>query len=179
MYSLLLKKALPFALTFIIGSLIGGLFNFFFGTGGYTPMPTRPYFYSYGEGHGHSCRMRARGRYLVAETKQLVITFKPNAFIQSSESALGDISPVLVTVTFGADGKVQDVAPAEDWSAGERTLNERQTKQVWEAVERAARNIQFEPEMVNGLPVTVTREVKIQPLRCGSEILDYSIPYKR
>ena len=32
---------------------------------------------------------------------------------------------------------------------------------MWAAVERAARQIQFEPETINGMPVSVTKEIEI------------------
>jgi hypothetical protein len=65
-----------------------------------------------------------------------------------------------VRVTFGADGKVQDVRPLASWFHGrEDALVE--VKARWEAVERAARQIEFTPETVDGVPVTVTRDVEI------------------
>ena len=76
MYSLLLRKALPFALTFIIGSLVGGLFKSV-GIGGLSAERGRSYFH--GHGGRRSCGFRARQRYLVAESKPLQITFKPDA----------------------------------------------------------------------------------------------------
>jgi hypothetical protein len=176
MYSLLLKKAIPFALTLVLGSFIGGLFKSF-GIGGRSAEPALSYYHGYGE--GHSCRARMRGRDLVAETKPLTILFKPQASLQGVEPAGGDVNPVTVSVTFGADGKVQGVAPTEDWSAGRPEWSERHAKLVWDAVELAARDIQFKPETINGLPLTVTREVQIQPLRCGNEAIDYSSQFKR
>src|ERR1044071_1688359 len=162
MYSLLLKKALPFALTFIIGSLVGGLFNLFFGTGGYTPAPTRPYFYSYGG--RHSCRMRARGRYLVAETKPLNILNVPDASMPVAPDSLrkGTGVSVMALVTFGADGKVQGVETGSLMSACGKNRVGEVSGELLEAVRNAASQIQFEPEMVDGMPVTVTREAEIR-----------------
>jgi hypothetical protein len=169
MYSLLLKKTLPFALTFVVGSLIGGLFHSF-GVGGREPRPAHAYFYGYGEGHGRSCRMRARQRYLVAETKPLAIIFKPDAMLPAGTGALA-LVPDSVTpiVTFGADGRVQGVEPqqlvgcaAAIASIKDAEAAARGNKLVWDAVERAARQIQFEPEMENGLPVTVVKDVEIR-----------------
>jgi hypothetical protein len=165
MCSLLLKKAVPFALTFVLGSLVGGLFK---SVGFGVEAPARSYSYNFGE--GRSCRARARGRYLVAETKPFVITFKPDAMLPAGTGALALVpDSVTATVTFGADGKIHNVEPEKlvGCAAAMTTLKDeeaaaRGNKIVWAAVERAARQIQFEPEMENGLPVTVVREVNIR-----------------
>ena len=146
MYSLLLKKAIPFALTFVLGSFVGGLFKSFV-SGGRSYGHARAYHYDYGE--GHSCGMRARQRYLVAESKPLAILFKPDAGYPGVSE--GHRNSVLVNVTFGADGKVQNV----------EHLQPLLPDSMLKSVERAAWEIQFEPEMVNGLPVSVTKEVEI------------------
>ena len=159
MYSLLLRKALPFALTFILGSLVGGLFKAV-GIGG-GASNARSYFYGYGDGHGHSCRMRYKRRYLVAESKPLLITFKPDARLPVDLKPTDAVSerdlPALVT--FGADGRVQKVARPEARVLGEGLYP---FDEWWQAVESAAWQIKFEPETVNGVPVTVTREVEIR-----------------
>jgi hypothetical protein len=165
--SFVLKKALPFVLTLIIGSLIGGLFKSFV-PGGQSYNHPRAFYYGYGE--GHSCRMRARQRYLVAESKPLLITFKPNASwpddFRPDASWPGEYKAgykfpgAWVSVTFGADGKVQRVEPSVDNPYP--SLGAKGDKVVWERMERAARQIQFEPETVNSVPVTVTREVEIR-----------------
>src|SRR5215212_5047477 len=107
MYSLLLRKALPFALTFILGSLVGGLFKAA-GFGGQSAGNARAFRYSYGG--RHSCRMRFQRRDLVAESKPLTILFKPDA--RRPDELRGTdkegIRSLSVNVTFGADGKVQD-----------------------------------------------------------------------
>jgi hypothetical protein len=162
MCSLLLKKALPFALTLIIGSFIGGLFKSFV-PGDYNAKHASAYFYGYGE--GHSCRMRARQRYLVAETKPLIIFFKPDARLpQITGEDIPRSAPrsALVRVTFGADGKVQAVEPFYENAWGINRLPPGPYwKEYWESVERAARQIQFAPEVENGLPITVTKELEI------------------
>jgi hypothetical protein len=166
MYSSLLRKALPFALTFVIGSLVGGLFKAV-GVGGQGAQGGRSYFYRHGG--RHSCDMRARQRYLVAETKPLQITFKPDASwpddFKPDASWPGEYKAgykfpgAWVRVTFGSDGRVQRVEPGD---INHPSLGAKGDKVVWERAARAARQIQFEPEMVNGLPVAVTREVEIR-----------------
>ncbi|HEX7315860.1 MAG TPA: hypothetical protein VF297_18230 [Pyrinomonadaceae bacterium] len=160
MYSFLLKKALPFTLTFIFGALLSGLVGLFVSSKtGYEVLRFQHHVGEYGRGR-RECRMRRHN--LVAETKPLNILYKPQADLSRVSPAVGDVNPVTVNVTFGADGKVRKVEPA----AGRVVRQE-----VWEAAEGAAREIQFEPETVNGLPITVTREVDIQPWRCGNAAL--------
>jgi hypothetical protein len=157
MYLFLLKKALPFTLTFIFGAALSAVTGLF---GGSEQKPesflgTRTYDY------GSRCRMRRR--HLVAETKPLVILFKPDARLPLG-AGLRDEGPraAVARVTFGADGRVQDVTPLtlRFLHTGEGSLVE--VKAAWEAVERAARAIRFTPETVNGLPVTVEREVELR-----------------
>ncbi|HZT59437.1 MAG TPA: hypothetical protein VFA21_12575 [Pyrinomonadaceae bacterium] len=167
MYSCLLKKLVPFALTFIIGSVVGGLFNSF----GWRSTPA---FGGLGVGQSYrferrySCRMHAHD--LVAETKPLVILFKPDARLPR-ELHGGRVEATVsehVIVTFGADGKVQQVEPVEDSLLADEVRAERQgyvsnygAHVVWDAVERAARQIQFTPEMINSVPVSVTKDIEI------------------
>jgi hypothetical protein len=162
MCSLLLKKALPFTLTLVLGSFIGGLFKSV-SFGGQKTERARAYFYGYGEGRS-GCK-HAHGRYLVAETKPLIIFFKPDARLpQITGEDIPRSAPrsALVRVTFGADGKVQAVEPFYEnaWGINRLPFGP-YWKEYWESVERAARQIQFAPEVENGLPVTVTKELEI------------------
>src|SRR5438270_5659182 len=108
MYSCLLKKLLPFALTFIVGATIGGLFKSRVTTRTLTERNTLMLDHG-GYGYGHSCRMYRRD--LVAETKPLVILFKPDAHWPRGVDYL---EAVCALVTFGADGKVQQVEPVNE-----------------------------------------------------------------
>lgn len=149
MFSLLLKKALPFALTFVAGAALTGLAGLVGLTGGgkksERALVTRTY------DLGGRCRTRSRR--LVAETKPLTILFKPDA---RWPRVYGGENSARVQVTFGADGRVQNVEPSAGRGACRGTV-----PQKWEAVERAARGIQFAPEVVNSVPVSVTKEVEI------------------
>ncbi|MET0649902.1 MAG: hypothetical protein ABW208_25110 [Pyrinomonadaceae bacterium] len=150
MYLFLLKKALPFTLTFIFGAALSALTGLFGASEqkAESVLGTRTYDY------GSRCRMRRR--HLVAETKSLTILFKPDA-----RYPLAPESRVRVNVTFGADGSVKEVRPLASLShGGDESLVE--VKAMWEAVERAARGIRFTPETVNGMPVTVEREVEMR-----------------
>ena len=158
MYLFLLKKALPFTLTFVVGTALGGLTWLFGGSEkkAGTVVVTRTYDY------GSRCRMRYK---LVAESKPLVILFKPDARWPYSRDgkldsrSAGMVSPVQVSVTFGADGKVSKVEPVGGWVRGECRGT---MPGIWDAIEKTARQIQFEPETVNSVPVTVTRDVEIR-----------------
>ena len=152
MYLFLLKKALPFTLTFIFGAVLSGLIGLFGGSEKkvVSVLGTRTYEF------GSRCRMRPRN--LVAESKPLVILHKPSAHYPEWADSPSNWGPVLVTATFGADKKVSEVKPVGD--RFDHPSSARMAP-IWNAVERAALGIQFEPEMVNGVPVSVTKEVEI------------------
>lgn len=156
MFSLLLKKALPFTLTFVVGTALGGVSWLFGGSEkkAETALVTRTYDFQ------KRCGSRRRHRRLVAETRQLVINFKPDARRPLGVRDEGGRSAT-VRVTFGADGRVQDVRPLVSWFHG-RDDSLVESKARWEAVERAARQIEFTPETVDGFPVTVDRDVEIR-----------------
>jgi hypothetical protein len=163
MFSLLLKKALPFTLTFVVGTALGGL-TWLFGAAekkAETPLVTRTYDFGprCGNAHHHN---------LVAVTKPLVILFKPDARRPRELRGTDQehIGSLWVSVTFGADGKVQDVKPSGGWAEADKwgmadSDEIVELKATLRAVERAARQIQFEPETVNSIPVSVTKEVEI------------------
>jgi hypothetical protein len=158
--SLLLKKALPFALTFVVGTALGGLTWLFGGSGkkAETIVVTRTYEY------GSRCRMR--GHKLVAESKALVINSKPDArWPRGVMAARHGVNFVRVRVMFGADGRVQNVTPLESWFSLTKDDDLVGVKAVWESAEQAARQIQFEPETINGVPVSVTKDVEIRFIR--------------
>jgi len=153
MYSFLLKRALPFTLTFVFGAALGGLVGLFgpseqkFGFVG----STRTYEF------GSRCRSM-RPRNLIAESRPLQILYKPDARYLSVGEDADDSARV--SVTFGADGEVKAVKPLASWYHG-RDDSLVRVRAMWDAVEAAARGIRFTPETVNGIPVTVEREVEI------------------
>jgi hypothetical protein len=151
MLTYLLKSALPFTMTFILGAALGGFFFNPFGVRTRMSRVTRTELRSYSyDGEGRSCKHRRFRRHeLVAETKPLVILFKPDA--RYPRVGEGYRNSVWVNVTFGADGKVQSVEQRQPLLP----------KAMLEAVERTARQIQFEPETINGLPVSVTKDIEI------------------
>ena len=155
MFSLLLKKALPFTLTFVVGTALGGLTWLF---GGAEKRPETALFTRTYEFKG---RCGARRHHLVAESQPLVVLFKPDARWPRGVDTGKGLQPARVRVTFGADGKVQDVRPlASLFDVADEELVG--MKDVWESVERAARQIRFTPETVNSVPISVTRDVEIR-----------------
>jgi hypothetical protein len=142
MYLFLLKKALPFTLTFIFGAALSGLAGLFGSPEkkGESWSGTRTYEF------GSRCRLR-RHR-LVAESKPLAILDQPAAryYIPGTGT-----KAVRVNVTFGADGTVKKV----------EHLQPLLPEEMLKAVERAARQIKFTPETINSVPVTVEKEVEI------------------
>ncbi|HEY0172146.1 MAG TPA: hypothetical protein VGB98_14070 [Pyrinomonadaceae bacterium] len=150
MYLFLLKKALPFTLTFAVGTALGGLTWLFGGSGkkAETVVVTRTYEF------GSRCRVRRHK--LVAESKPLLILFKPDA-----RYPLAPEGRVRVNVTFGADGEVKAVKPLASRLRG-RDEDLVRVKAMWDAVEGAARQIRFTPETVDGVPVSVERDVEIR-----------------
>jgi hypothetical protein len=162
MYWFLLKKALPFTLTFIFGAALSGLMGLFGASEKKTEsvLTTRTYDF------GKRCRMR-RHR-LVAESKPLTILnvpdavwpsdFKPDSSWPGERKASYWFPGAYVSVTFGADGKVQRVEPSDEHYPSLGNAD----KVAWECMARAARQIRFEPETVDGRPVTVTRDVEIR-----------------
>ena len=162
MFSFLLKKALPFTLTFVFGAALSGLVGLFWAAEkeAGTALSAR------GRDYGRrACRMR--GQKLVAETKPLSILFKPDALLPRGVGGGEGFDRARVLVTFGADGRVQAVEPLDersvaawrDWpEAGKDTA----AVAAWDAAERAARQIRFTPETINGMPVSVTKEVEIR-----------------
>ena len=165
MYSFLLKKALPFTLTFVLGAALSALLGLFWGgKTGHDVLHIQRHVGEYGRGR-RECRMR--GRNLVAETKPLNIINVPAAYWP--KGAHYDRA-VLAVVTFGADGKVQQVEPVNEdikdalaeMEPGHSITQTKIQPYIWEAAKRAAWQIQFEPETVDGRPVTVTRDVEIR-----------------
>jgi hypothetical protein len=151
MLTYLLKSALPFTLTFILGAALGGFFFNPFGVRTRMSRAVRTELRSYSYGEGRGCKHRRfRQRELVAESKPLIIHDTPPVrWPRVGEEYYKN--SVWVRVTFGADGKVQEV----------KHLQPLLPKAMLDLAERAARLIYFEPETINGVPVTVTKDVEV------------------
>ncbi len=156
MLTCFLKRILPFTLTFIIGAAAGGFFTIPHRRPASREEILRAY--SFSEDGGHHCR--ARTQRLLAESKPLVIIFKPDAQwpLKYRGLARKDFLPVLVRVTFGADGEVHKVQPTDDVLARKVDVLE---LMMFVAASTAARHIQFEPETINNVPISVMKEIEI------------------
>jgi hypothetical protein len=155
MYLFLLRKALPFTLSFVFGAALSGLVGLF----GHSEKKAESCSFTRTYEYGGHCRMRRHN--LVAESKPLEIIFKPRVSYTAESEPLDEDATARVDVTFGADGQVKDVMPLTLRLNG-REQSLVRMKAVWENVESAARRIEFTPETVNGLPVTVMREVEMK-----------------
>ncbi|HEV3470150.1 MAG TPA: hypothetical protein VG148_12570 [Pyrinomonadaceae bacterium] len=148
-----LKRALPFALTFAVGAAVGGFFQLLgtrgAGWGG-------PRYYRFENRRG--CGKKFHRNYFAPETKPPVVLFKPDARWPRELEALERPASVSVRVTFGADGRVQEVETPH-WA---RYSPGSAQSAVWGAIERAARQIRFAPATLDGAPVTETEEVAIR-----------------
>jgi len=159
MFALLLKKALPFTLTFILGAVLGGLGGPFpsggKGAGAASGRHGRGHGY---RGHGRrSCDMRTYR--LVAESKPLDIRYQPDAVLPRGLSGWREnYGSARLLVTFGSDGKVQAVEPLDERAVAAYSGR----GALWRALEGAAQQIRFEPETINGMPVSVSKEVGIR-----------------
>lgn len=145
----LLKRALPFMLTFAVGAGVGGFFQFFTSrASGW--LAAKRHTYSYAGRRG--CGQRFR-RASAPESKPHVINFNPGAYVSPSVMMLADkygANPARVRVVLGHDGKVHEVEYPKSWP-----------RELGEAAEHAARQIKFTPATLDGAPTTVTEEVKI------------------
>lgn len=159
MFSILLQKALPFTLTFALGAALASLGGLFL-MGGKSAGAD---FGWRGRVHGHrghgrrACDMRSSR--LVAESKPLDIRFKPDAMLPRGLSGWREnYGSARLLVTFGSDGKVQAVEPLDDRAIAAYSGR----GALWRALEGAAQQIRFEPEIINGMPVSVSKEVGIR-----------------
>jgi hypothetical protein len=139
MFASLLKRALPFTLTLLVGSGLGSILS---GTSPRdssaslvptTTTKTRTY----------SCGMRERA--VVAESTPLVVTFEPNTRLTEAARHNKTTGVVELLVRFGADGKATVVDHLT-------TLPDGLTEEAESAAERTV----FRPATINGRPYTVT-----------------------
>jgi len=144
MTTCLLKRILPFALTFALGAAIVGIAGLF-GAGGGGVFKRRAHTYSYG---GGGCSKGYRNKPL-SESRPLSIQYRPNAVYTSEARRRGFTGTVRLRVTFGADGAVKAVETLQGQPYG-----------LTQSAERAAWGITFSPSLENGLPVAVTRTVE-------------------
>ena len=150
MLSCLLKRFLPFALTFAFGAAAGGLANLYgarTSSAGWSASGRR----HLGAGFGAGARRGCPGaRKALAETRPLNILHQPAARYPEGSVMKGLAASALVRVTFGADGRIQQVEPRE---ALPYSLNRAAVDAAW--------RIRFEPATEDSVAVPVTRDVRI------------------
>ena len=140
----LLKRVLPFTLTFILGAAIAGFAGLL--TRGGAGLFKRDH-YSHGGKRG-GCGSAYRHK-LLAESKQLSINYRPTAVYTHEARKRAYTGTVRMRVTFGADGAVKAVETLQGQPYG-----------LTQSAERAAWKTGFTPAMENGLPISVTRVIE-------------------
>lgn len=141
----LLKRVLPFTLTLIVGSAVGGFFNLF----GAKPQATAPapsfYRFESSYARGGGCRYRSR-TYADDRSARIISQAQP-AYTEAARRnrTEGDVS---LRITLSADGTVGDVETITSLPDG-----------LTEQAEKAARSIKFVPAMRNGSPVDEARTI--------------------
>ena len=140
MFVCLLKRALPFTLTLLVGSGLGSIFS------GASPrsqssVTTTTTLTS----RSYSCAERHRVRAAAAESTPLIVTFEPNTRLTEAARRNKTVGVVELLVRFGADGKATVVDHLTTLPDG-----------LTEEAERAAERTAFRPATINGKPYTVT-----------------------
>jgi hypothetical protein len=138
MYFSLLKRALPFTLTLLVGSGLGSIFS------GASPRAdnraqtmTAAYV-----ARTYSCGAHRRA---AAASTPLIVTFEPNTRLTEAARRNKTTGVVELLVRFGADGKATVVDHLTTLPDG-----------LTEEAERAAERTAFKPATINGEPYTVT-----------------------
>jgi len=140
MFVCLLKRALPFTLTLLVGSGLGSIFS---GTSprSQSSVTTTTMLTS----RSYSCAERHRARAAAAESTPLIVTFEPNTRLTEAARRNKTVGVVELLVRFGADGKATVVDHLTTLPDG-----------LTEEAERAAERTAFRPATINGKPYTVT-----------------------
>jgi TonB family protein len=148
MSTYLLKRALPFALTLIMGVLLGSLFG--------ASRMHRPGYWAVadesGFHHHRHCGEFQRGfnnAYNYA-TSQTIYRMPPAVYTEQARRD-GIKGVVGLRLTLKSDGTISDITPVKELSDG-----------LTEEAIKAARRIEFSPRYVNGYPTDSTQYVEYQ-----------------
>ena len=158
----MLKRILPFVLTLLAGIALWGAINFYGArknnlapTGNTLNNKRDCILFNHqlsalkGEAEATTeCSIRARGSFADV-VKRLKIINKPEAQYTQAARRNETAGTVRLRVEFGADGRVTDVQPLVTLPDG-----------LTEEAAKAARKIEFIPEMVNGVPMSVKKTVE-------------------
>ncbi len=140
----LLKRVLPFTLTFVLGAAVAGFAGLLTRDG--AGLFKRNH-YSHGAKRG-GCGSAYRHK-LLAESKPLSINYRPTAVYTREARRRDHTGTVRLRVTFGADGAVKAVETLQGQPYG-----------LTQSAERAAWRTNFTPALENGLPISVTRVIE-------------------
>jgi TonB family protein len=147
MYIYLLKRALPFTLTLIIGVLLGSLF-------GATRMHKPDYWAvpdNDGFRHHRHCEFkRSYSNAYNYNSSQSVYRMPPALYTE--QARLDGIKGVVgLRLTLKSDGTISDIVPIKELGGG-----------LTEEAIKAARRIEFSPSYLNGQPTDSTLYVEYQ-----------------
>lgn len=140
------KRALPFLLTLIVGVFFGSLFS---------PAATNSYLLkiqdNFGASGPYSCKSRYRYRHekYYSQESSPIILFKPYPTYTSEASKNKFSGTVKLLVEFRSDGTI-----------GEINVLRRQPYGLTDEAIEAAKEIQFKPAMKYGEAVNVNKEVE-------------------
>jgi hypothetical protein len=140
MYFSLLKRALPFTLTLLVGSGLGSIFSGASTRTQSSNVTTTTMLTS----RTYSCGAHRRNS-VAAESTPLIVTFEPNTRLTEAARQNKTTGVVELLVRFGADGKATVVDHLTTLPDG-----------LTEEAERAAERTAFRPATINGKPYTVT-----------------------
>jgi TonB-like protein len=140
MFACLLKRALPFTLTLLVGSGLGSIFS------GASPRPDKQSLVTTTlTTRAYSCGARHRSGAVAADSTPLIVTFEPNTRLTEAARRNKTTGVVELLVRFGADGKATVIDHLTTLPDG-----------LTEEAERAAERTAFRPATINGMPYTVT-----------------------
>jgi Gram-negative bacterial TonB protein C-terminal len=138
MFACILKRALPFIVTLLVGTGLGSIFS------GASPHNNpSPGTVTSQTTRRHSCGMRKRAA--VAESTPLIVTFEPNTRLTEAARRNKTTGVVELLVRFDAEGKATVVDRLTTLPDG-----------LTEEAERAAERTIFKPATINGKPYSVT-----------------------
>jgi hypothetical protein len=139
MFACLLKRALPFMMTLLVGTGLGSILSSTSQQNNKAPGTTTAYTTT----HRYGCGMRNRA--VVAESTPLIVTFEPNTRLTEAARRNKTVGVVELLVRFDADGKATVVNHLTTLPDG-----------LTEEAERAAERTIFKPATINGRPYSVT-----------------------
>lgn len=141
-----LKRVLPFTLTLLVGSGIGGFFNLFSSS----PQPAASDANAYRLESVYETRggCRNRKRSFTTSTRGAEIVYRPEPYYTEAARRNQTEGSVTLRVTLGADGTVTDVETITGLPDG-----------LTEQARRAAKQIRFNPATRDGSPIDEVRTI--------------------